>query len=84
MKIKQHQEIILVETEKGDWKRVIDKKTNELTWVNEYKSYTKQDDGTWRKLSIRKFPEIQDTCELEEKYQQLLREEKLKRLIDEI
>jgi len=81
MNIKAHNEIIIVETEKGDWKRISDKQRNEITWMNEFKSYTLQEDGTWRKLSTRHFPEIVDDFELEKEYQQLLRSEKIKRLI---
>ena len=81
MNIKVHQEIILVETEKGEWKRILNKKSNELTWMNDFKSYTLQDNGTWRKLSTRHYPSFLDECDLEDEYQQLLRSEKLKRLI---
>ena len=82
MKIKEHQEIILLETPNGDWRRIFDHRYNELSWQNDHKAYRLQDDGTWKKLSTRKQPEIIDRCILEDEYQQLIRKEKINRLVN--
>ena len=81
MKIIHHQEIITIETEKGNWKRVYDIKNNVLSWQNDYKAYTLQPNGQWRRLSLRLSPEIVDKCYLEDEYQEMIRKEKIKRLL---
>ena len=82
MNVKEHQEIVVVETLDGDFTRVFNRLENELYWTNKHIKFMYNFDGTWTKFSMRNYPKVMDSCFLEDDYNKLLRIEKLKRILE--
>ena len=78
-----HQDIVVVHSQDSEWKRIVDKITNELFWSNDFITFRYiKDKDKWVKITKRKYPKYIDKCYLEIEYQNMLRLQKLERIIE--